>query len=157
MIELFLRSWGLNSEGIEPRRVNECITPVRQMFGRVEPKACYINTFNIVAGLYHKEIEAKYVTGITYSDDLGFPFEHAWLSINGEWSDPTLEALNLNPEQHTYIAFAELDLDTVLECASENHDRPPCPEFIRNRRPDLMNSEMIDNRRLTLKDRVAAC
>lgn len=75
-------------------------------------KRCYDNCFNLA-----NRFEATYVLGVF---NMGLPVPHAWLKIDGQYVDPTVE---IHTQQTgTYHSLVEVPADELIDYISEIDD-----------------------------------
>lgn len=75
----------------------------------VKVKACYDNCFQLAHCL-----NATYVLGVTYLASIPLPIAHAWLKVDGQYIDPTIETVHGDISEHTYQKLVEIPVEDII-------------------------------------------
>lgn len=75
----------------------------------VKPKACYDNCFNLA-----HQLNVTYVLGVAFMSSIPYPIAHAWLKIDDQYIDPTLETVFEDIEHYSYLSLVEIPAKEIL-------------------------------------------
>lgn len=86
-----------------------------------KPKCCYENAYKLCDLLsFNDKYDIKYCEGYMNFKGTGFPIDHAFNCVNGQYCDITIElALNRKLED-TYVKYCDYDINTVRKILVEN-------------------------------------
>jgi hypothetical protein len=84
-------------------------------FDRSEPKDCYNNAFRFISDNWSHDI--TYILGYTLVH--GIPIQHAWVKVDGQHLDVTLD-----PGTNLYFKVIEVSKVHLLAYVNDHHHAP---------------------------------
>jgi hypothetical protein len=112
----------------------------------IERNNCYSNCFEIMQELIiqrgtHPD-DIKYCVGVAKGRS-GLPVAHAWLKVDGLYSDPSWDSLPSDAQtyvkDHVYHCMAELNITDVVCITLMNESYAPCPVAVLRHSPQSLN------------------
>lgn len=111
--ELIKSKFGLKPDVLTDVEIIPMSEKIKAIAGeQVEFKRCYDNCLNLA-----HQLDATYVLGLR---DIGIPLPHAWLKVDGQYIDPTIETFS--EVKGTYHSLVEVPAGELIDYITEIDD-----------------------------------